>query len=399
MAYLGQPNKDLTSAFGDLLVAQARGETQLQFPYNITPEIVSVSITSTGTVISSPPFAVLSTGLSPTGSASFRSKDSSHYRTGEGIEVLFTSVFTSGVAGSQQYVGLGDAQNGFFFGYNGTSFGILYRQSVYGLTVTQVTTNNTWIPQSSWSEDPFDGTGISGVILDPTKGNVYKIEMQWLGFGDINFYIENPILGDFSFVHRIQYPNLNTNTSVSNPSLPLSATVVNSTNTNNMVLKVPSMAMFIEGEIYQNDVIYSISDSGTAGTTIAQLLSIKNVNTFNNIINNKVVVVSSISMSGSTVGTRSAIFYLILNATNAFTFVNVSSGNSCVQYDSTSTFTVTGGRTIFVFYLDVDSEENLDLSEFGIILNPGDILTVATQRGPGVIAPTVNVNLNWFERY
>ena len=153
---------------------------------------------SSGTVISSPPFAVVSTGLSPTGSAFFQSKYSSHYRTGEGVAVVFTSIFTSGTGGSVQYVGLGDSQDGFFFGYNGEIFGILYRKGTYGVTVTQVTVTDTWIPQVSWNQDPFNGTGASGVVLDPTKGNVYKIQMEWLGFGDINFFIENPNNGDFT---------------------------------------------------------------------------------------------------------------------------------------------------------------------------------------------------------
>lgn len=401
MAYVGQQSNYDTSAFGELSTAQPTGETQLQFPYNLNPEIVSVSTASSGTVISSPPFAVLSTGLSATGSASFQSDDNSHYRAGEGVNVLFTAIFTSGTAGSQQYVGLGNAQNGFFFGYNGASFGILYRQATYGITVTQVTVTNTWILQSSWNQDPFDGSGMSGITLDPTKGNVYKIQMQWLGFGDINFYVENPITGQFTFVHKILYPNLNTNTSVSNASLPLFATVSNSTNTKNMTLKVPSMAMFIEGQIFQNDILFS--QSGVSGqqvpTNLSSLLAITNVSTFNNILNGKLVVLSSLSINCITAGTRTISFYLIMNPIATFGFVDVSTGNSCVKYDGNINKTVSGGRTLFTFYFNRNSQENIDLTEYNIYLNPGDVLIVGAQAGQGTSNQQATTTLTWIERY
>lgn len=49
-----------------------------------------------------------------------------------------------------------------FFGHNGPPFGVLKRQN----------RTDNWIPLYS-----FDGTGPSGVTLDPTKGNIFVIRV------------------------------------------------------------------------------------------------------------------------------------------------------------------------------------------------------------------------------
>ena len=282
MAYTGQRQKINTTAFGEIAVAEVTPQIQLQFPLGINPNYITTSVVSAGTVTSSPPFAVVQSGASATSSASFQSLDYLHYRPGEGAALIFTALFTSGVAGSQQYVGLGDSYNGFFFGWNGSTFGILYRQQVYGATVTASTITDTWIYQNAWNGDPFNGTGGSGVTLNSTLGNIYKIQMQWLGFGAINFYIENGAAGNLVLVHQIKNANLFTNTSLSNPTLPVTAKSLNTSNTSNVILKVPSIGAFVEGTFYQNNIRYSTFGSNNGFVSDNLVLSIQNMYTYNN---------------------------------------------------------------------------------------------------------------------
>jgi len=88
---------------------------------------------------------------------------------------------------------------------------------------------------STWNADKFDGTSTSGITLDPTKGNVYQIKYQWLGFGMIRFFVENPETGKFALVHKIKYANANTEPSIDDPSLPLLLEVINTANTTNLL--------------------------------------------------------------------------------------------------------------------------------------------------------------------
>ena len=66
------------------------------------------------------------------------------YRAGQGVVGRFAGYFTAGVANSIQVMGYGHAEDGFYFGYNGTSFGILYSnrgvREVRTLTITTAST-------------------------------------------------------------------------------------------------------------------------------------------------------------------------------------------------------------------------------------------------------------------
>ena len=43
---------------------------------------------------------------------------------------------------------------------------------------------NTFITSGSFNIDKLDGSGPSGMVLDPQKGNAYQIGYQYLGFGN-----------------------------------------------------------------------------------------------------------------------------------------------------------------------------------------------------------------------
>lgn len=383
MAYGGQPQVLNTTAFGDLAIAEVTGQIQLEFPVNVSPEIVNTTAASTGTVTSSPPFIVLSTGSSATGSSSFQSIDRLHYKNGEGSLILFTTIFNTGVANSQQYVGFGDNSNGFFFGWNGSTFGILYRSSIYGASVSSISTVDTWIYQASWNGDPFDGTGGSGVTLNPTLGNVYKIQMQWLGFGNVSFFIESAATGQFVLVHQLQYPNTYVNTSLSNPNLPLSAIIKNTGNTSNLIMKVPSMGAFTEGIIYSNNIRYSASGTNSGFINDNLVLSIQNVYTFNGIINQKAVLLDFTSLWSDS-NANPVMYRFTLNPVlSTFSYISVSTGTSVVQYYSPGSQSVTltrqsNTRSLVFLMEGTTGQVNLSLNPLGIILNPGDILTVST---------------------
>ncbi|NBP02988.1 MAG: hypothetical protein EBU90_23325 [Proteobacteria bacterium] len=65
----------------------------------------------------------------------------------------------------------------------------------------------TFITQSLWNIDTMDGNGASRTNIDTSKGNIYGIGYQYLGFGDPVFSIENPETGLLTDVHRIQTAN------------------------------------------------------------------------------------------------------------------------------------------------------------------------------------------------
>lgn len=225
------------AAFGETEVSLLQPHVELRFNYGTNTRIYKDLSANSGTFTVGSGLASVQSGTNAAGLGAMHSVKTLAYVPGLGGKSRFTALFTTGVADSLQHVGIADANDGFVFGYDGAVFGVArLKDGVYN-----------WIPQTSWSEDVMDGTGPSGMILDPTKLNVYQIQYQWPGAGQINFFIEDDDTGDYICVHRIKYTNRNIVPSVTNPTLPLSLHSENSGNTTNLTIKSSSMAAFTEG--------------------------------------------------------------------------------------------------------------------------------------------------------
>ena len=260
------------TAFKDLRSTELLPKAGWTFNYNINSDLIRTTLTGSGTATASNSMAVLQTGAAAASSAKIETIRALRYTPGLGGLVRCTAVFTTGVANSTQIIGVGDSVDGFFFGFNGAAFGVLRRQNG----------TDNWIPQTSWNVDKFNGTGLSGVTLDPTRGNVYSIEYQWLGFGAISFFIENPATGFPTLVHIIQYANANTIPSIFNPTLPVMAQVINTTNASNLTLSTSSAMGMVEGNGDTNTLVTvnSFSNSKMVPATETSIFTLRNNATF-----------------------------------------------------------------------------------------------------------------------
>lgn len=356
------------TAFGDLRATNLTPMAGWTFNYNINSDYIVTTTANSGTVTQGDSMAILSTSTTNNGSAKIATRKVLRYSPGLGGLARFTAVFTTGVASSQQIIGLGDDPDGFFFGYNGTDFSILRIQN----------SSLNWTSQANWNVDKMDGTGSSGMTLDPTKGNVYTIQYQWLGFGVINFYITSNTTGEPILVHSIHYPNAYTVPSVYNPSFPLTAKVTNSGNTSNIVLKTPSAMAFCEGDGYSQAIITRNSASASLSLTTPtnqNVLTLLNTSTFSGKTNRTRVRLDFVSTSNESA--KATTFKLIRNATfgTALTYTAINANTSVIQYSSTST-SATGGIQIFTFETPINFGSQLFLSSLNIFIAPGETLTL-----------------------
>ena len=386
MAYTGVPEQLQTTAFGDLDVATPTPKIQLQFPYNINTLETVRATTGSGTVSFLQPFAVCSTTGATSSTASLSSKRNLHYATGQGGLCLLTAVFTAGVAGSTQWAGLANTLDALWFGYNGATFGINRRYNG----------SNNFVAQSSWNGDVMDGTGPSGMTLDPTKGNVYKIQYQWLGFGNIQFYIENPSTGAFQLVHTIRYANSSTATSLLNPAMQINIQANNTSNNTNISIRSPSMSAFVQGTLISTGNNFSYANSKSIGTSPVSIFGLRNNATFNGITNYKSIFITGMSFTN---GNQISVIQLILNGTigGAPVYTNISSTTSVASFDTAGT-SVTGGTTIITFYRDTVSSFAFDLTDLNLYLEAGDVLSVVANNVAG-FSQTLYASLNWIEQF
>ncbi len=112
--------------------------------YGINAQQVRTTTSASGTATGADSAFVCTTGTTIYGFGTIQSRKRLRYRPGQGIVGRFAGSFTTGVASSIQVIGFGHAEDGFYFGYNGTSYGILYSnrgvREVRTLTVTTAST-------------------------------------------------------------------------------------------------------------------------------------------------------------------------------------------------------------------------------------------------------------------
>ncbi|SDN53406.1 hypothetical protein [Bacillus sp. OK048] len=374
------------TAFKDLRSTELLPVAGWTFNYNINSDLIRTTLTGSGTATASNSMAVLQTGAAAASSAKIETIKALRYTPGLGGLVRCTAIFTTGVANSTQIIGVGDSVDGFFFGFNGAAFGVLRRQNG----------TDNWIPQTSWNMDKFNRTGLSGVTLDPTKGNVYTIEYQWLGFGAISFFIENPATGFPTLVHIIQYANANTIPSIFNPTLPVMAQVINTTNASNLTLRTSSAMGMIEGNGDTNSLVtvnsFSNSKQVSAETSI---LTLRNNATFQGKTNRVRVQFSYLSINCS--GGNTATVRLVVNATlgGTPTYINISPTTSVVAADIAGT-TVTGGSRKMTTVVNSPGDAQISIIDQDLEIGPGDTLTVS---GASSANTTVTVGITWNEMW
>ncbi len=138
-ALIVTPPPTSRTPFGEALVENNVPELQIKFPYGIPTDLVNERHNGGSSGVSNGVVS-LSTGAAASRTAEILTRDTIDYRPGMGILTRISARFTSGAAGSQQLIGYGDSGAGFFFGYNGTSFGVMRRTGgvpeVRTLTIT-----------------------------------------------------------------------------------------------------------------------------------------------------------------------------------------------------------------------------------------------------------------------
>ena len=390
------------TAFNELSVAENTPVAQISFEYGLNTQLTTTTLTGSGTATTTSSNLVLSTTANASSSAQVVSRRYLKYRGGQGAVGRGTMIFTAGATGSNQYAGIGtpDMQNGYFFGYQDTTFGIFHINN--GST--------TFIAQTSWNVDKLDGSlstsNPSGMVLNQTLGNVFQIKYQYLGYGVIYFYIEHDTDGEFTLVHIIRYPNSATIPSLRNPSLGLLWRVENTSNTSDIVLKAGSGALFVEGKILTLGAKYGTDNNKSGIATLTNILTLRNATTYNTVANRGQIRLKGVSVAYDGVNNGIATLQIILNAvlggTPSFTTiagttgdngVTITAGNSVTSVDVAGT-TITNGTIVFNTILARNAHQYIDLSDLDIFLSPTETLTFA---GKATTSGQIGVAVNWVE--
>ena len=379
------------TAFGELSIASLTPSIQAYFTYGVNMQLMSTSVTGSGSIIETDGMGTVSTGAAVSSSARIHSIKPVKYRAGQGTLVRYTAVFTAGVAGNTQMVGAFDSDNGLGFGYNGTDFGIFRRSG--GSTV--------WTNQTAWNIDKLDGTGPSGLNIDFSQGfgNVFELKYQYLGFGTLAFDVENPGTGMFLTVHKIQYPNTATVPVFRNSSFPLAIETINTTNNTDIAIKSGSMLAGTEGEVMYTGPGFNSSwnNIAVANGTETFIAAFKVKTTFGGINNKAIVYATLLSLAtGST--DKSQIIRLRKGATfTAPVWTDVNASQSSVQRLTGGTWDTGTGQVLSQQNISgngVPTNLQFDPSPASLYGVAGDNLVITLQ---GLGAGSSWGSLSWIE--
>lgn len=380
--------KNPTSVFGEVITANLTPIVQADFVYGINANLFKSTLTGSGTATSTSQMGLASTSATINSSSLIETVRRAKYRAGEGLLSRFTAQFTTGAANSTQLAGMRNAAiDGWFIGYNGTSFGIMYRRNSV----------DTWIAQSSFNKDKLDGTGSSGITIDPTKINIFQLSIGYLGVRGCTFSIMHPTTGAWTLFHEyILTGTASDQTQSINPTMTFGIQATNTSNNTNIVVKNGSVGVFIIGARERIGSTYGVNNNKSVSTTETNIITIRNNTTLNSVTNQSQIRIRSLSVA--TAANVPVVFKLIKNTTlgGVPSYTDVDAINSCAARDIAGT-TVTGGNVQFNTTLGANGNVFVDLTEFDIFLAPGDTLTATAAAISGLPANNHVVAINWNE--
>lgn len=271
-----------------------------------------------------------------------------------------------------------------------------------------VNSTDTFIPQTSWNTDRLDGSNgslnPSGMLLDPSKVNIFEIGMQYLGSGVVTFLIEYTQTGNnynMTQVHQIYNPNVITTSHVRNPSFPFSIIAYNLNNTDYIVKSYSAMGA-VEGKIVRTGPLISYlgSSSSVSNSAINVLFMFRNSYYFGGIPNQSVIILNSISASARGGNNVVTTIYIIKNPTISAgipNFTNYSNNRSCALFtnatgmtctyadNSQLLYSATIGETGEITFSFLSSEEEFDIQ-------PGEYIAICAKAS--TTTSIVHVSLN-----
>lgn len=475
------------SGFGEVEVVSPEPTSQVAFIYNLNPLLVTTQTYGAGSSVTlDNGEAVLVSGTATDGYARLISKKVAKYRPGQATMAKWTDRFPGGgFAGNRRMGGLYNVEAGYQFGYDGTTFGILYTEAATceiqtltisvkassatnvtvtldsGTSVTVPVTNGantsvtaseiaaanysqtaggwdatavgnvvyfvrrtagpagastfnagtsgavgafatlttgivpteTFIPQTSWNVDKFDGTGPSGQTIDTSKGNVFGVQFQYLGYGDAFFYIVDGNTGRPQLCHLIRNANARTSVVLRNPNLYVMWESKNTGTGTSRELRAVCGAAFVEGSVTFLGAQFGISGVKTllAGVE-TPILSLRGSTTYGNRRSSAQLQIDRFSVACD--GTKTVDFKVYKNSTlTAPQFARVNASTSAADYDSSATAS-TGGTQIYAFSVAKTGNLTESVTELALFMQAGDTITITATSAN---ASDVSATFVWIE--
>jgi hypothetical protein len=219
MSHLYKPSELTTDSHKTLQVANRDFYYSSSFQYSTRPDLWDTRIVGSGSVQHNPNNQTIEITVGAGASVLRRTTKLIPYFTGRTVQMSFAGRFDPDIKDTvTQKVGIFDDNNGLYFQLD--SGGLRFNIKNNG-------DESNHVYQENWNQDKLDGTGPSGITLNPYKFQVGVIEYEWYGAGRVKFgvIVEDDIIWAhfFDFANSLESPYMGT------AVLPLSFEVISST--------------------------------------------------------------------------------------------------------------------------------------------------------------------------
>lgn len=261
------------------------------------------------------------------------------YQPGKSLLIINSFVFASPVSGLRQRVGYFDANNGIFLEQNDNQVSIVLRSSSSGSLVEQK------IARSSWNSDPLDGFGKSKIDIDITKANLFWIDVEWLGVGNVRcgfFYDGEPFVA-----HVFKNINNLSTTYMTTACLPVRYEITNTGNNGNTSSLKQICSTVVSEAGYES---YSTKSYISRGATTASLQNLVSAGVFYPTVSlrlnsSRLSGIVTVSQADVLVDSNNNVEYKILLNSTLTNSSFVTSASGCVDYDISAT-ALSGGTVL-----------------------------------------------------
>lgn len=241
------------------------------------------------------------------------------------------------------------------------------------------TPSDTWTYVDDWDNQTIE--------FDPSKLNVFGVDLRWLGAGRVRFFMEDPATGKMVLVHTQRWSGQYLVPHVNKPSLRIvyrsGTTNLAITPSRNVVVTGASVMTAIQGAITQtrpSQGWYDVNTTTKAKDVVHHLISIQNPYVRNSSVNKSSIIVQSLTVAVQ--GSDPSVIYVVKNSigtASLLVFQNIPNSTTSMfcQYSHTETTTnLAVERISNIQTVGPNGTAAFNLADYNLMLNPGETVNI-----------------------
>lgn len=273
-----------------------------------------------------------------------------------------------------------DNDNGYYFKLIGTQLNVCILNN--GV--------ETLIAYNDFNANKLNGAESNGVTLDFSKGNIFRIQFTWYGFGQVIFgVIQTDLTNAQKFYPMHIYNNESAGTTCGNPYLPINVQLSSNGSSLTRDVYIAGRQYSVLGKLIDNNLrnMYCVNNAASSDTNSNPLFSLK--------YNTSYITCPTEIKRIRAISNTNIVLQIVKNASlTGSSFVdNTLVDASCLQVDTSATFT---GGTIFKTYL-LFANIPIDIEVFDCDIYENDTLTFTWKAT--TTSNTISIQVDYDEKW